>query len=380
MMELMRARSEVWIIAARRLVKKVVYSCVTCRRVRHETLNQIMGDLPDFRAKPSPAFMYTCLDMFGPMLVKSEVNKRSRLKVYGCVYSCLASRAIYVDILRDQGMESFLLVQRRFQAIHGVPKIQYSDQGLNFTAADKELRGFRESLSQDQLQRFGQERGMEWRFHPPDAPYANGAAEATIKIVKKALLRSVGENVLSFTELQTMFFEAAEIANERPLAVQTSDDSKIQYLCPNQLILGRSSARVPSGDFEFTKHPIRRFQLVQSLVDRFWLEWQKLTFPTLVQRKKWHTECRNLQVGDLVLIQDQSLLRGEYKLAVVVSVYPDDRGRVRQVDVLYRNIKSEPSRIYRGCKGTRLRRDVRRLVLLLPVEEQNVSLLSPDSE
>ena len=39
-------------------------------------------------------------------------------------------------------------------------------------------------------------------------------------------------------------------------------------------------------------------------------------------RQKWHTSHRNLKIGDVVLIQDSNLVRGNWKLGKVSNVYP----------------------------------------------------------
>lgn len=96
----------------------------------------------------------------------------------------------------------------------------------------------------------------------------------------------------------------------------------------------------------------------------------------------WHTRNGDVAVGDVVWLADQNALRGHYKLARVVSVNTDGEGIVRDVDVrtfpsylvpamkheVYGGYKGQPSKI----PATILHRDVRRLVILLPVEEQQV--------
>ena len=114
---------------------------------------------------------------------------------------------------RDQGVEAFLLIQRRFETMHGTPRVQYSDPGSNFVAASKELKGFIESWDAATLERYGAGRGMDWKFHPPNAPHANRAVESMVKVTKKALSRTLGDNVFTFMELQTVLFEAAEVVN-----------------------------------------------------------------------------------------------------------------------------------------------------------------------
>ena len=139
---LFRLRNIAWVLQGRRVVKAIVYQCVICRKARKSHLNQIMGNVPDFRALPSPPFTYCSVDLFGPMLVRGGVNKRTRVKVWGCVYSCLSTRAIYVDIVQNYGMYAFLIVHRRFQAMRGCSKIIYSDPGKNFVGASNELKRF----------------------------------------------------------------------------------------------------------------------------------------------------------------------------------------------------------------------------------------------
>ena len=66
------------------------------------------------------------------------------------------------------------------------------------------------------------------------------------------------------------------------------------------------------------------------------------------------------------MVADQNAVRGNYRLAVVSDTYPDERGRVRQVQVSY---KPQTGSNVKGF--TSVKRDVRRLVLVLPVEEQS---------
>ena len=236
-------RSRAWVISGRKIVKSIVYACVTCRKQRKAHLNQVMADLPAFRAQPNHPLAFCTVDFFGPIMVRGEVNKRTRGKVWGCVYACHSARAVHVDIARDYGTDGFLLVHRRFQAVRGCPKTMYSDPGKNFIGASTELKKFTASISEKDLQMQGGKVGTKWNFHPPDAPHANGAIEIMVKMVKKALFVTTHDSVLSFTELQTVCFEAAEIVNERPLAIhhtRGNEDLNLNYLCPNQLLLGRS--------------------------------------------------------------------------------------------------------------------------------------------
>lgn len=80
---------------------------------------------------------------------------------------------------------------------------------------------------------------------------------------------------------------------------------------------------------------------------------------------------RNLEVGDVVLIQDANAVRGNWKLGKVSKVYPDDEGHVRKVDVQYKTARPEKSsRDYTGQGYTTVQRAVQRLVVLVPASKQ----------
>lgn len=77
---------------------------------------------------------------------------------------------------------------------------------------------------------------------------------------------------------------------------------------------------------------------------------------------------RNVQIGDIVLIQDSKALRGNWKLAEVCSVEHGRDGKVRDVELRYKVQK--PSNIYQGQADMVVKRSVHRLVILLAVEER----------
>ena len=184
--------------------------------------------------------------------------------------------------------------------------------------------------------------------------------------------------------IPNVLFMAANLANERPIDARTqSREDCIEYITPNSLLLGRANPKGDPGDFEFDGYPYKRLQHIQAEVSKFWRKWSQLAGPNLFIRNKWHTKERNVTVGDVVWLADQNALRGQYKLARVVGVNNDSKGIVR--DVLVRTFPSYPvpitkasgkekptkaSREKNKIPATILHRDVRRLIILLPTEEQ----------
>lgn len=48
-----------------------------------------------------------------------------------------------------------------------------------------------------------------------------------------------------------------------------------------------------------------RYELIQTVTERFWARWTDEVTPECVIRQKWHETGRNLQNGDVVLVHDQ---------------------------------------------------------------------------
>ena len=94
-------------------------------------------------------------------------------------------------------------------------------------------------------------------------------------------------------------------------------------------------------------------------------------FPKFVNKTKWQTSDRNMKAGDIVLIQDSNLFRGQWKLGKVSNTHPGTDGKVRKVDKQYRNLNAdEPSTKYKDKGYVTVQRPVQQLILLLPIDEQ----------
>ena len=45
-------------------------------------------------------------------------------------------------------------------------------------------------------------------------------------------------------------YEAATLVNERPIGKHPTNPEECNYLCPNDILLGRAISRVPGGPFK----------------------------------------------------------------------------------------------------------------------------------
>ena len=245
-----RIRSRFWITNLQRMVKSICFKCVTCKRKFQRLSGQIMNNLPLERLQWSPPFSNIGVDFFGPFTIRGEVKKRVRGKCYGVIFTCLTSRAMHVDVSKDYSTDSFLQVLRRLASIRGWPAKVFSDCGTQLVAASKELKEAIRGIDWSALQEYGVQHKLEWSFAPGDAPWMNGATEALVKSTKKALNAAVGDQIMDFSELQTVMYEAAQIVNQRPIGKHPTHPDDGSYLCPNDLLLGTASPQIPQDPFK----------------------------------------------------------------------------------------------------------------------------------
>ena len=75
------------------------------------------------------------LDLFGPMVCCSEVNKRTSKKVWEIVIVDSNSGALHCDIVLDYSTQEVLKSIRRFENLQGWPAVIKSDPGSQLKSA-----------------------------------------------------------------------------------------------------------------------------------------------------------------------------------------------------------------------------------------------------
>ena len=198
-----------WIIGGRGLVKKTIRSCIRCRRMNVKPLEQFKGSLPRARLEAyNPPFTFTGVDLFGPLTVKWGHGTAKR---WGCLFTCLTTRAMYLDATPSLETDDFIMILRQFISRRGPPKEIWSDRGTNFVGANRELRESIARWNEEKIDRQLQQKGIKWVFQPPAAPHASRVWERLVQIMKKYLKSAVADRLLSDIELRTLLAEVESI-------------------------------------------------------------------------------------------------------------------------------------------------------------------------
>ena len=111
-------------------LKAVARRCITCRRAYGQPMQQKMGLLPSYRTSEAPMFQSTGIDFAGPFLDKFDGHRRSpKTKAYVCLFICLATRLIHLELCEDLSTNHFMAALWRFTNRRGLPSNIYTDNG-----------------------------------------------------------------------------------------------------------------------------------------------------------------------------------------------------------------------------------------------------------
>ena len=361
-----KSRNKFWIPQARRLAKKIRSKCYRCRLLVKLNCQQMMSPLPEERVLPTPAWTYTSIDLFGPIEHVDMVRKRLKEKCWGVIFTCMVSRAVHLDLTQGYDTDALLQAIRRFMSLRGCPKELLSDQGSQMIACHKEVAVMLELVDWNLVDGWCSRRGIFWKFVPPQGQHMNGVTESLIRVTKDQLKQVIAGKRLTFVEIQTVMFEVGQLMNCRPLGVYArpgSDPLDGGPITPNHLLLGRATGVIPELTFKNVSK-VKRMKFLHSVVLEFWNKWRIVAFSSLVPQFKWHKNQRNIQVGDVVLLNDEEARVAEYKLGLVIGTKPSKDGLVRSVKVKCINRNDEKLTV------SYLDRPIHKLCCIVPVEEQ----------
>ncbi|XP_044764697.1 uncharacterized protein LOC123321294 [Coccinella septempunctata] len=285
-----------------------------------------MAPLPETRITQAKAFLHSAVDFGGPFLITLSRHRGVKsCKAYICVFVCLATKAVHVELASDLSAEIFLAALQRFVARRGRVSTIFCDNATNFVGASKQLKLIKDAAEQERI---------KFVFSPPSGPHFNGLAEAGIKSVKLHLTKVIGDQILSYEEFNTILTLIESSLNSRPLTPLSSDVDSIDALTPGHFLTLEPPSVVPTPDFSnCSMNRLSRWQLLQRIHQDFWRRWRREYLHTLQQRSKWLDFTSPPRLGSLVLIKEDNLPPGKWSLARIVALHPGDDNVTRVATV-----------------------------------------------
>ena len=228
-----KLRQRFWIPRMRNLVKKVIHRCNFCKRYRKkQLLPPATSVLPSFRTRLTAPFAATGVDFAGPFLFKTE--NRETLKAFIIVFTCAATRAVYLKLCKDETAEEFQHALKEFVVRRGTPNLLVSDNAKTFHATSNWLKKIK---AEEHLFKYMNAQRIDWRFNFSRAPWWGGFFERLVGVMKTSLSKSIGRALLKYNELEDVLLDIDCFMNNRPLCY-IGDEYDQPVSTPNILLRG----------------------------------------------------------------------------------------------------------------------------------------------
>ena len=143
-------QQEYWIIGIGNALRKIKSRCIKCRHRNANPIHALMADLPRERLDEHVfPFTLTGVNYLGTIEVKFL---RRTLKRWCCLFTCLTTRAVHIEVAQSLDTESCLAAVTRFIARRCYPSTIISDSGTNFVGSAKELKAFLDEWDKSKIE------------------------------------------------------------------------------------------------------------------------------------------------------------------------------------------------------------------------------------
>ena len=159
-------RQRFWIPSVRWLTWRMLRTCVTCKKVTGSSyLLPSPAELPKFHLDTvSPPFSNIGVDFTGHFLITDQ--RGNDIKIYICLFTCLKTRAISLELDEDLSTSSFLQAFRRHCSVYSMPCFVLSDNAQTCKCAEKDLQTLFSLFDKDAVQQVFAHKRIEFRYIP----------------------------------------------------------------------------------------------------------------------------------------------------------------------------------------------------------------------
>ena len=332
---LVALRDRFWIIKGRALVRRIVKSCILCRKYAPIRLQVPMAPLPRDRVARADPFQVVGVDFTGPVFIVNPGGKV--IKGYITLFTCATIRAVHLELVPDLTTDSFLRAFRRFVSTRGMCHTIYSDNAKTFKKAEKLLKEYDEIMNGKKFKDYLIENDVNWKYIVDRAAWWGGFYERLMKTIKNPLKKILGRSLLNFDEMQTVLKEVEAMVNSRPLTFVSDEPDDMSYLTPASFLIGRKVTSIPVKPMK-GKEPagnLSRKELNQMLMNQnkalnqLWKMWKEEYVRNLGTVPTREKESNKLKVGELVMVTDNLAPRCQWKIGIVEKVQKGRDEKIR---------------------------------------------------
>ncbi|KAK6757393.1 hypothetical protein RB195_015301 [Necator americanus] len=296
-------RTSYFIPSIKTTITRILRLCTVCRRAQgHAYRYPEMPSLPPERVNRSRPFQKVGLDYLGPLYYRDQLH--SQAKIWICLFTCMATRTVHLELVHNNTAFEFLLAFRRFIARRGTPDLIISDNATTFRSANDSLQSTiynRKAIEKISTQLAN--RKIEWRFITPFSPWKGGFYERLVGLFKSAFKKAIKHTLLPLSQFQTLVAEIEAVLNSRPLLSISDTSSPPHVLRPIDFVSPQVELQLPSPYHNPLYIPPSRLS-----------EWYKETLAVL--NNFWEICPLIPSVGD-----DKNVPRGQWPLAIITTIH-----------------------------------------------------------
>ena len=125
---------------------------------------------------------------------------RPTMKRWCCLFTCLTTEAVHIEVTQSLVTESYLAAVTRFIVRRGYPNTIIRDDEATFAA--NELKAIKNEREKAKIESDLAEKKIDWKFNPPGAPHFGGIWKTMVRNCKKVMIaildnRSLTDEILN---------------------------------------------------------------------------------------------------------------------------------------------------------------------------------------
>lgn len=211
----------------------------------------------------------------------------------------------------------------------------YSDRGTNFIGASSLMPQLWTKANCEESKAIQQHlsKQITWHFNPARASHFGGLWEAGVKSMKTHIYRAFRNTKFSYEDFNTTIAQIEACLNSRPLCALTNDVDNMEALTPGHFLIGQAILTPPHPNITHIEmNRLSHYQQIQRALQTFWKGWSHEYLSKLQQRPKWKQQHPNMEVGQIVLIHDETMPT-QWNLGRITKTFKGSDQLVRSVEV-----------------------------------------------
>ena len=298
-----------FIPGARTFFKKLQYSCLTCKRIRHQAVQASLGTSKQLESAQSvPPLSIAVWDVKGPF--KCKISRNVTDKVYILTISCIWSRYTVLQPLFGLTSDSILTALQcaAHQTGGALPRILYSDSGTSLLPIGNiESQQKQENVNVENILSTLKNNNIRI-ISSNHAPWRQTFAESLHRVISLIMKRSnLFKKTFNISQWSFIVAKIQFTLNSRILNIKYENET-LKSLTPINLVFGNRKELFPGNlEINLSQNKLfRNFESLESELNAFKRLWFHTYGQSMKHWTKWKTSNSDqLKIGSVVLVLDK---------------------------------------------------------------------------